>query len=820
MPPLHAAHPPPPFISLYPVYTGSNESNSATHPETKPMSSILASTTIARPARLPLANDIWNGKYRFKLDGQTVDADINATWRRVSAALAEAEQEDRRAFWADEFLGALSGFQFLPGGRILAGAGTGRAVTLFNCFVMGAIEDDLGSIFTHLREAALTMQAGGGIGYDFSTLRPRGALVKGVGAEASGPLSFMDIWNTMCNANKSLANRSGAMMATMRCDHPDIEAFIDAKREPGRLRNFNLSVLVTDAFMAAVDADQEWPLVFGGKTYRTVQAKDLWNKIMRSAYEYAEPGVIFIDRVNQMSALSYTGEIAASNPCGEKPMPPYASCLLGSINLAALVKDAFTTAAHIDAAHLDQLVATAVRMLDNVIDVSNFPLPQQEARAKAERRIGLGITGLADALAMCGIRYGSEAAQNLTRQWLAAIERSAILASINLATEKGSFPAFDADQYLATGYAMKLDADLRSLIKEHGLRNGELTSIAPTGTISLFADNISSGIEPVFAYSYTRNVTQKDGSRKPEEVSDYAYRLFREMFGTDAPLPDYFVTINDLTPAEHVAMVAAAQQHIDSSISKTVNCPEDITFEAFQDVYRDAYRSGCKGCTTYRPNATTGSILTVKKDEAPAAATPAAIQPAAPAKPSRPESLPGETLKFHWAPMDANVFVTINHMTDPATGCRRPWEVFINTAGSNIDPLLKTLSLTISAAYQSMTKEARDGLFANLAKVAEDEGMIYRGQYRRSIQALIFFLLSEHEAALAAECATLTQTVITAAAATATPAPTAQAQQPQPAQQPPAKAKAHGHKCKCGSTNVKFEAGCMQCLDCGHSRCG
>jgi ribonucleoside-diphosphate reductase alpha chain len=478
---------------------------------------------------------------------------------------------------------------------------------------MGTIPDTMEGIFTALKEAALTMQQGGGIGYDFSTIRPRGAEVKGVAADASGPLSFMDVWDAMCRTIMSAGSRRGAMMATMRCDHPDVESFIAAKQDSARLRMFNLSVLVSDAFMEAVKADGPWELQFDGKIYHTVQARDLWNKIMRATYDYAEPGVIFIDRINRMNNLWYAETIAATNPCGEQPLPPYGACLLGSVNLSRLVKDPFGKAAHLDMDALDDLVRTAIRMMDNVVDSSRFPLPQQAAEAAAKRRVGLGVTGLADALLMVGLRYGSDEAVAATRDWMRAIARSSYLASVDLAREKGAFPLFDAEKYLASGTMEKMDADVRDAIRKHGIRNALLTSVAPTGTISLYAGNVSSGIEPVFAYSYTRKVLQKDGSRTEEEVVDYAVQMWRDRMG-DAPLPDHFANAQTLPPMDHVRMQAAAQEWVDSSISKTINCPADIDFDAFKDVYMAAWDQGCKGCTTYRPNDVTGSVLSVAEE--------------------------------------------------------------------------------------------------------------------------------------------------------------------------------------------------------------
>ena len=561
----------------------------------------------------PIAEQIWDMKYRFKEPGgQAVDETVEDSWRRVARALSEVENTPE--LWEAKFYDALEGFRFLPAGRILAGAGTERSVTLFNCFVMGTVPDHLGGIFDMLREAALTMQQGGGIGYDFSTIRPKGASVKGVGADASGPLSFMDVWDSMCRTIMSAGSRRGAMMATMRCDHPDIEDFITAKQDSARLRMFNLSVLVTDPFMEAVKADNTWDLVFDGKVYHTIQARDLWNKIMRGTFEYAEPGVIFIDRINQRNNLRYCETISATNPCGEQPLPPYGACLLGSINLAKLIKDPFETGADLDQEELDDLVATAVRMMDNVVDTSRFPLQEQKVEALAKRRIGLGVTGLADALLMVGERYGSEDAASRAESWMKRIARAAYMASAQLAAEKGSFPLFDKKKFLDSETMLDMDEDVREMIAEHGIRNALLTSVAPTGTISLYAGNVSSGIEPVFAYAYTRKVLQNDGSRTEEEVVDYAVQMWREKFG-NKELPDYFVNAQTLAPLDHVRMQAAAQKWIDSSISKTINCPEDISFEDFKEVYMAAWDQGCKGCTTYRPNDVTGSVLSVSEAE-------------------------------------------------------------------------------------------------------------------------------------------------------------------------------------------------------------
>lgn len=750
----------------------------------------------------PIAESIWDMKYRFKeADGTPIDGSVEDTWRRIARALAEVETDPAK--WEAEFYAALEGFKFLPAGRITAGAGTGRSVTLFNCFVMGTIPDTMEGIFTGLKEAALTMQQGGGIGYDFSTIRPKGAEVKGVAADASGPLSFMDVWDAMCRTIMSAGSRRGAMMATMRCDHPDIEAFIEAKRDPARLRMFNLSVLVTDAFMAAVKADGPWGLVFGGRVYRTVEARDLWNKIMRSTFDYAEPGVIFIDRINAMNNLGYVETIAATNPCGEQPLPPYGACLLGSINLPTLVKDAFDAHASMDMKALDHLVRVAVRAMDNVVDASRFPLPEQQAEAKAKRRIGLGVTGLADALLMVGLRYGSEEAARVTEIWMHAIARAAYLASVDLAKEKGAFPLFDAEGFLASGNMAQMDKDVREAIAQYGIRNALLTSVAPTGTISLYAGNVSSGIEPVFAYAYTRKVLQKDGSRTEEEVVDYAVRLWREKHG-DAPLPDHFVNAQTLPPLDHVRMQAAAQKWVDSSISKTINCPEDISFDAFKEVYMAAWDQGCKGCTTYRPNDVTGSVLTVsEKQTAPVASQPVTggevVYLSDPL--DRPAALEGQTYKVKWPGSEHALYITINDIV--IAGHRRPFEVFINS--KNMEHFAWTVALTrmISAVF----RRGGDISFVveELKAVFDPRGGAWmEGRYIPSILAAIGGVIERHLIDIG---------FIEGEGLGLKSDPKAELLRVGEAPR--------GKACpSCGSYDLRMVEGCLTCGSCGHSKCG
>ena len=762
----------------------------------------------------PISSQIWDMKYRLKEgDGAALDKTMEDSWRRVASALAAPE--DDPGYWQTEFYEALEDFRFLPAGRILAGAGTDRHVTLFNCFVMGRVPDDMAGIFDQLKEAALTMQQGGGIGYDFSTLRPKGAPVVGVGADASGPLTFLDVWDSMCRTIMSAGFRRGAMMGTRRCDHPDIEAFIEAKQDPGRLRMFNLSVLVRDDFMAAVKADRPWELSFDGVCYKTVSARELWDRIMRATYAFAEPGVIFINRINKTNNLNYCEEIFATNPCGEQPLPPYGACLLGSINLASLVRSPFAENAALDIGALSRLVATSVRMLDNAISISRFPLEAQREEAIAKRRIGLGVTGLADALIMCRARYGSEPANALTQSWLAALRDAAYLTSARLAEEKGAFPLFDAEPYLASETVTGLSPEIRAEIERHGTRNALLTSIAPTGTISLLAGNISSGIEPVFSYSYRRNVLMPDGSRKAETVSDYAYRLFRELKGENTPLPDYFVDAQQLRPSDHLVVQALAQKYIDSSISKTINCPEEIGFDEFKDIYTEAFDLGCKGCTTYRPNPVTGAVMETAgaevdtdgeiQEELPLKQPPAKPRDAYEAggvvymtQPlERPESLPGSTYKIRWPESDHAIYITINDII--RDGRRAPFEIFINS--KNTEHYAWTVALT--RMIRAVFRRGGDISFVveELKAVFDPRGGQWMdGRYVPSILAAIGEVIEHHLS-------------IIGFARAAAPAVEREAD----ADAPPSE---RLRTCpRCSQYGVIQQEGCDVCTACGYSKC-
>ncbi len=779
----------------------------------------------------PVSEEIWDMKYRLRdEDGEPADAGIEDTWSRVARAVAGAEAKKRaRRTWTERFESALADFAFLPGGRILAGAGTGRNVTLFNCFVMGRIEDDMASIFDNVKEAALTMQQGGGIGHDFSTLRPKGAAVSGVGAQASGPVSFMDVWDAMCRTIMSAGTRRGAMMGTMRCDHPDIEEFIAVKADSARLRNFNLSVLASDAFMQAVREDEDWSLTFSGRIYKTLPARALWDKILRATYDYAEPGVIFIDRVNALNPLTYCETVHATNPCGEQPLPPYGACLLGSINLARLIKNPFSDRAALDEEQLETLVPLAVRFLDNVIDISHFPLPEQEHEAKAKRRIGLGVTGLADALILCGLRYGSAEAAAKAKHWMALIERNAYLASTELAQEKGPFALFDKYDYLKSPHLERQDDDVRRAIARKGLRNGLLTSIAPTGTISLLAGNVSSGVEPVFGFRYKRRILGAGGEARQEPVEDYAYRLFRHMFGADKALTPAFVSTGQLAPSDHIAMQAALQPHVDSAISKTVNCQQDMPFDAFKSVYDEAYDQGLKGCTTYRPNPVTGSVLSAGTEQTeaagdaamqeslPLAAAAAPVPPVAIPLPEgakgdivymsepleRDPALAGYTYKLKWPGSDHAIYVTLNDIVQD--GRRRPFEIFINS--KNLEHYAWTVALTrmISAVF----RRGGDVSFVveELKAVFDPRGGQWvEGRYVPSLLAAIGGVIERHMINIGfiapGERITAGDEAMTAEDA------------------PEAEALKDMRYCpKCNQPALVFQEGCHTCRSCGYSKC-
>ena len=745
------------------------------------------------PNHIEVSRDIWTDKYRWG-DEDTQEDPL----RRVveGVYVHDPSQEHKEA--AKE---ALMKRLFCPGGRVLAGAGTDKVVTAFNCYVMSTIPDSMEGISEVLRDSMLTMQQGGGIGMDFSTLRPTGAYLARTQAVASGPLPFMDMWDSMCSTIMSAGSRRGAMMGVLHCEHPDLPEFIKAKQEPGRLTNFNLSVLVSDAFMDAVTNDEDWYLGFpqpraDGQhlfiaereddddwyVYDKWKARDLWEMITQSTYEYSEPGVIFIDKVNDNNPLQYCEEINATNPCGEQPLPPNGCCNLGSVNLARMVKRPFKDGAWFDYDLLDRVTRIGVRFLDNTIDIANFPLDKQRQEELSKRRIGLGITGLGDALMQLKIRYGTERALQTTDAIMAVIKNAAADESALLAEERGAFPMYSPEWGVGTTVYDSLNPDTQRRIYRHGVRNGTLLTIAPTGTTSIFMGNVSSGLEPVFSHSYTRKVLQPDDTLRDYTVSDYGYELFRKVHG-DVELPSYMVTALELSVDAHVRVQSVCQKHVDTSISKTINCPEDMSFEDFKLVYWDTYASGCKGCTTFRPNPEVrDSILSTgeEKEKRPV--------------PDRPEVLEGKTYKIKWPHSPSSYYVTIND--DPETG--KPFEMFITSTNSQYQDWTTALSLMISA----IMRKGDDISFIpeELSKVVSVTDFAWiKGNFYGSLVALIGEVIRNH---------------------------INEKEQPeiQHYDSGPTEGALTGHLgsvCShCGMPTVVAQEGCKSCLSCGASDCG
>ena len=672
--------------------------------------------------------DVLVEKYA-KGDERTID-DVR---RRVARALAAIEQDPAR--WEKEFFAALAG-GFIPGGRVNSAAGTDLQATLINCFVQPVGDsvsqtiDGRPGIYVALKEAAETMRRGGGVGYDFSAIRPKGAYVRGTHSSASGPVSYMRVFDRSCETVESAGSRRGAQMGILRCDHPDIEDFVHAK-DHGDLANFNVSIAVTDAFMRAVEAGDEWDLVHktapgadlaasagrrsdGLWVYRKVQARDLWRQVMQSTYDHAEPGVIFIDRINADDNLAYCETIEATNPCGEEPLPAYGCCCLGSINLTLFVADAFRPEARFDFKAFARVIHPAVRMLDNVLDVSVWPLPAQQAEAHAKRRIGLGFTGLGDTLIMLGLKYDTDEARRMGAEIAEYMRDESYAASVALAKEKGAFPLFDASRYLAAPqFASRLPPALVKDIEAHGLRNSHLLSIAPTGTISLaFADNASNGIEPPYAWTYQRKKRMPDNTQRTYDVEDHAWRLYRHTGGNVQKLPAHFVTALDISARDHMRMVAAIAPFVDSAISKTVNVPENYPYDQFEHLYLEAWKSGLKGITTYRPNSVLGSVLSVaptavtaepndldtsdtnRRIRLDAAPAPALLSLRWPGRPVLPGGNPA------WTYMVESPFgrfaIFVGHVED---GVARPFEVWVNgnEQPRGIGAIAKTLSMDMRA---------------------------------------------------------------------------------------------------------------------------
>jgi ribonucleoside-diphosphate reductase alpha chain len=686
------------------------------------------------------------------------ESSIEDVQRRVARALSQVEDASRREHWSAEFLCALrSGF--VPAGRINSAGGTDIRATLINCFVQpvgDSVSEDVDgkpSIYKALAQAAETMRRGGGVGYDFSRIRPKGAMVKGTHSNASGPVSYMFVFDRSCETVESAGSRRGAQMGILRCDHPDLVEFVHAKDQNG-LRNFNISVGVTDAFMRAVEADAEFELVHAAEpvktlidagayrraadgqwVYRKVRARALMDEIVRSTYDHADPGVVFLDRMNEENNLRYIEVIEATNPCSEQSLPDYGCCCLGSIDLARFVVDPFTASARFDWTRFKEVVRVAVRMLDNVLDVTYWPLPEQQREAMRKRRIGLGFLGLGSALVMMCVAYNSEAGYALGTEVAQAMRDEAYRASIALAEEKGAFPALDARRYLESGFAKRLPEDIRTAIGERGIRNSHLLSIAPTGTISLaFADNASNGIEPAFSWTYNRKKRMPDNSFMEYRVEDHAYRLYRERGGDTAQLPPYFVSAMEMSADDHLQMLVRVQPFIDSSISKTVNVPKDYPFAEFRELYTKAWKTGLKGLATYRPNDVTGSVLSLET-RSPSSTPATEDDPLRKQIASRPGGeLEGVTSKVeYWtAEGKKSVYLTVNFMCVRGTVSgrqvciERPVEFFV-PAGQRDEG-----QQWISSNMRLLSMVARSGgsipkALANMREVVWDKGPVRCG---------------------------------------------------------------------------------------------
>ncbi len=796
-----------------------------------------ASTAIGQQ---PITLDVLKEKYLK--DGETSEQDI---YRRVARALASVEPEADRALWEQRFFDNLQAGA-IGAGRIMSAAGTAIQATLINCFVQpvgdciqGVDDGGYPGIYEALREAAETMRRGGGVGYDFSRIRPRGAEVKTMASLASGPCSYINVFDQSCATVESAGARRGAQMGVLRIDHPDVLEFITAKRTPGRWNNFNVSVGVSDAFMRALADDQPWELVHRARpgstlmaqgafqrtdglwVYRSMPARELWDTVMRSTYDFAEPGILFLDHIQRDNNLRYCESIEATNPCGEQPLPPYGCCDLGPVILPRFVRHPFGFGGlpSFDFEAFEQAVALQVRALDNVLDVTFWPLPQQREESAAKRRIGVGFTGMGNALAMLCVRYDRAEGRALAAQIAERMRDAAYTASVALAQEKGAFPKFDADGYLAEGtFASRLPEALRSAIRTHGIRNSHLLSIAPTGTVSLaFADNASNGIEPPFSWMYRRKKREADGSTNDYAVEDHAWRLYRELGGDMAKLPEYFVNALEMTATDHLAMMEAVQPFVDTAISKTVNVPADYPYDDFKGLYQQAWRAQLKGLATYRPNAILGSVL----DTGPTPETTASVAMVDPMRTvieSRPPgALPAVADKIEYWTQEGHqtLYLLVSFLpvptADGAGTVERAIEFFMPVGQSGesqqwVSSSMRLLSLAARGGF--LERALRD-----MRKVVWDRGPVRMGTHQKADGTHVPMW---HDSVVAA-IAYAVQTLI-AERASVTPSsdpPSAVVVQATPGMMP-------GKKCgECGAHAVIRKDGCDHCTQCGHlGSCG
>lgn len=797
----------------------------------------------------PISLDVLREKYLKP--GETNVEDL---YRRVAHALASVEAPKLRQKYEELFLSNLHAGA-IGAGRIMSAAGTDIQATLINCFVQpvgdciqGVDDEGFPGIYEALREAAETMRRGGGVGYDFSRIRPKGAQVKATASVASGPCSYMNVFDQSCSTVESAGARRGAQMGVLRIDHPDVQEFITAKRTPGRWNNFNVSVGVSDAFIEAVQHDRPWELVHrarpgtaamaqgahqrddGQWVYATVQARALWDIIMKSAYDFAEPGILFLDHINQDNNLNYCEAIAATNPCGEQPLPSYGCCDLGPVILTRFVRHpfGFDGLPSFDFEAFEKVVALQVRALDNVLDVTFWPLPQQRDEAMAKRRIGVGFTGMGNTLAMLCLRYDMQEGRAMAARIAEAMRDAAYRASVELAREKGAFPKFEAEPYLAAGtFASRLPEPIKEAIRAHGIRNSHLLSIAPTGTVSLaFADNASNGIEPPFSWMYKRKKREADGSTSEYSVEDHAWRLYRELGGDVNALPDYFISALEMPAEGHIAMMEAVQPFVDTAISKTVNIPADYPYEDFKDLYLQAWRARLKGLATYRPNSILGSVLETHAAPAPAApvaipATPSSFDPMRTVIESRPKgglSAVAEKVEYWTQEGHKTLYLIVSFLPIPTgvgnSTVDRAIEFFMPVGQSGES------QQWITASMRLLSLAARGGFLeralSDMRKVAWDRGPVRLGTHQKDDGTRVPMWHDSEVAAMAYAIQNILARRVTDPV-----------QQQLPLEEPalpvsgmpPAMA---GKKCtECGAHAVIRKDGCDYCTQCGHlGSCG